>query len=72
MFTSTYDIFSGHVDKDAMWIGAVQGLGSAAMRMHQLAAEKPGTYFVFCTRTRQVLASIDTSKADRLEEKAPA
>jgi hypothetical protein len=65
MFTSIYDIFSGQVDKDALWIGAVEGLGSAAMQMHQLAAEKPGSYFLFCTKTRQVLASIDTSKPQR-------
>ena len=30
--------------------------------MKELAAQSPGPYFVFCTRTHKVLASIDTSR----------
>jgi hypothetical protein len=56
----TYDIFCGHVDKDAVWIETVDGLGAATDRMKQLAEEKPGPYFVFCTETHKVLASIHT------------
>lgn len=39
------DIFSG-TPKNAMWIEAVQGLSNARERMQQIAAEKPGQYFL--------------------------
>jgi len=58
----TFDLFSGHFDADALWIEAVQGFGCAVERMKELAAQSPGPYFVFCTRTHKVLASIDTSR----------
>ena len=56
-----YHIFSGFRDKDALWLDSVEGLGAADERMKQLAAEKPGPYFIFSTDTHTVLASIDTS-----------
>jgi hypothetical protein len=56
----TYDLFAGLPDKDASWLEAIQGLGAACDRMKDLAAESPDPYFVFCTQTRKVLASIDT------------
>jgi hypothetical protein len=58
----TYDIFSGSRDKDALWLEAVQGLGAACDRMKELAAQTKGPYFVFCTSTHKVLASVDTSQ----------
>lgn len=41
----------------------VEGLGNASTRIKQLAAEKPGSYFVFCPRTHAVLDLIDSSTA---------
>jgi hypothetical protein len=58
----TFDLFSDHFDADALWIEAVQEFGCAVERMKELAAQSPGPYFVFCTRTHKVLASIDTSR----------
>jgi len=57
-----YDIFSGHSYKDAVWLEVVEGLGSAANRMKQLAEQTPRPYFVFCVKARAVLAAIDTSR----------
>jgi hypothetical protein len=59
--TMEYDIFSGHDHEDAIWIDAVDGLAAAADRMNQLAREKPGPYFVFCTNKYKILICIDTS-----------
>ena len=57
-----YYIFSGAFrGKDVMWLESVKGLGAADERMKQLAAEKPGPYFVLSADTHSVFASIDTS-----------
>jgi hypothetical protein len=57
-----FGIFSGYFgDKNAKWIEAVEGLGNAADRMKQLAAEKPGSYFVYSIEERMALAAIDSS-----------
>ncbi|MGB7433961.1 MAG: hypothetical protein WBW49_00985 [Candidatus Acidiferrum sp.] len=58
--TPIYEIFLGSRDKDALWLEAVEGLGAACDRMNELAAQCPGPYFVFCTSTHKVLASVDT------------
>jgi hypothetical protein len=57
----TLHIFSGFRDKGALWLESVEGLEAANERMKQLAAEKPGPYFIFSTDTYNVVASIDTS-----------
>ena len=54
------DIFSGELDKDAMWLESVQGLSNARARMVQIAAEKPGRYFIYSVRSHAVLAQIET------------
>jgi hypothetical protein len=56
----TYDIFSGTPGKDGVWTAAVRGLSNAIAKMHGLAAERPGRYFVFCMTTRTVVSEIDT------------
>lgn len=58
-----YDVFSGAVDKHAIWLEAVDGLGNAQMRMKWHAAKKPGPYFVFCQETRSILEVLDTSQS---------
>jgi len=55
-----FDIFSGDRDKDAQWIEAVEGLAKANERMQQLAAQRPGKYFIFYTGTHTVVANIET------------
>ena len=59
-----FDIFQGHYSgKNAIWVAAARGLAAARERMAQLAADKPGPYFVFSTRDQLVLAIIDTGPA---------
>jgi len=62
MSVNQYDIFSGVIDKNAMWVEAVEGLGASIKRMKELATDSPGHYFVFCANTHKVLASIDNSE----------
>jgi len=66
-----FDIFSGAIDKNALWLEAVDGLGAAFGRMKELASATPGAYFIFRTRTRQVLASIDTAARQKKEQSNP-
>jgi hypothetical protein len=58
----TFDIFSGELEKDAMWLEAVQGLAAARERMNQIASETPGKYFIFSTANRSVLETTETSQ----------
>jgi hypothetical protein len=58
----TFDIFSGHNFRDAVWLEVVPGRLAATERMNALATRDPGPYFVYCRRERQILASVDTSK----------
>ena len=44
---STFDIFSGHLGEDALWLEAVEGLSNARERMQKIAEQTPGAYFVF-------------------------
>jgi hypothetical protein len=62
MLVPTFDIFAGKpTSTDVLWKDAVTGLAAANDRMKELAAENPGPYFVYCVKSRQVLAAIDTS-----------
>ena len=56
-----YDIFSGRADKYAEWLEVVEGLGAAVDKMNEHAVQSPGRYFVFCSNTHAVLASIRNS-----------
>ena len=66
-----FDIFRGHyLDKEATWLEAVPGLDSARDRMRQIAAEKPGSYFVFSCSDRLVLDILNTGmKNEKKTEK---
>ena len=57
---SSFDIFSGWPDKDARWLGVVEGLENARSRMEHIAAQTPGHYFLFSGVSRSILAQIDT------------
>jgi hypothetical protein len=56
----TFDIFSGASDKDALWVEAVEGWSQAGERMEEIAAEKPGKYFLFSAASHSILARIET------------
>lgn len=64
MEEATFDIFFGQTDKNAVWVEAVKGLSNARQRMEELAAQKPGSYFVFSTSEHSILARTETSKDD--------
>jgi hypothetical protein len=59
---ASFDIFSGESKADAIWLETVEGVSNARDRMEQIAAEKPGPYFVFCVRTSQIVAQTSTFK----------
>jgi len=61
MYQETFDIFSGAADEnDGLWIEAIEGLSRAHQRMGQIAAEKPGKYFLFSCTDQLVLTRLDT------------
>jgi hypothetical protein len=64
MRVPTYDIFSGRID-DAIWIEATEGLVNAYEKMAKVAADKPGPYFVFCSESHTICASLDTSRQEQ-------
>lgn len=57
----TYDIFSGLREHGPIWLESIEGLEAACARMRDRATSKPGAYFVYCSQTNTVLASVDTS-----------
>lgn len=59
--TTMFDIFSGRVDKDAVWVETVEGFGNAYELMTKIAARVPGPYFIVSQKTRIIRGSIDTS-----------
>ena len=65
----TFDIFAG-VTNRAVWVEAVEGIDQARNRMHQIAHDKPGDYFIFHSRTRVVLDKLSTAKPEENNENA--
>ena len=73
MKISQYDIFSGTVDRDAIWLEAVDGLGAAIAKMKEYDKQNPGQYFVFCSKTHTVMASAHTQLVhDKAESRESA
>jgi hypothetical protein len=56
----TFDIFSGAPEEHGSWVEAIEGLSSARHRMSQIAAEKPGKYFLFSSTDELILTRLDT------------
>jgi hypothetical protein len=57
-----FDIFSGHFkQQDVLWVEALEGLEAAYEKMLQIAAEKPGAYFILSSDAQTCVASVDTS-----------
>jgi hypothetical protein len=65
-----FDIFSGVPDRDASWVCAVRGLANAKERMDEIAAEKPGRYFIFYPPDRSILAQTETFAKPYAKRKA--
>lgn len=64
-----FDIFSGAPDRNAAWVCAVRGLANAKERMDEIAAERPGRYFLFYAPDRSILAQTETfAKPERRRE----
>lgn len=62
-----YHIFSGRPGESPTWLASITGGNTAYLQMKQMAADKPGCYFIRSECMLDVVASIDTSKrADRL------
>ena len=60
MDQETFDIFSGAPEEHGLWVEAIAGFSNARQRMGQIAAEKPGKYFLFSGTDQSVLTRIDT------------
>ena len=65
----TFDIFRGNPDQNAVWLEPVMGLLNARQRMEQIAAEKPGRYFILSVQSHSVVAKVDTEK--KLQKSKP-
>jgi hypothetical protein len=57
-----FDIFMGAFDRNAMWVESAKSLEIAKIRIRDLAAQNPGSYFVFSTTFRKVLDVVDTCR----------
>jgi len=56
----TFDIFSGSPEENGLWVEAIAGLSNARQRMGQIAAEKPGKYFLFSSTDQSILTRLET------------
>jgi len=65
-----FDIFSGAIDENALWLERVEGLENAKRRMGEIAKQSRGKYFVFCDFSHTVVAQTDTSSETPSEETA--
>ena len=68
--TLKFDILSGAIDKNALWLERVEGLENAKRSMDEIAIKSPGRYFVFCGFSHTVVAQIDMSSEVPSEETA--
>jgi hypothetical protein len=55
-------IFSDLNEGRVVWLEPVEGLANAQRRMQQIAAEKPGAYFVYDAQTASTVAKTNTAK----------
>jgi hypothetical protein len=62
MDTDAFDLFAGAPDRDAAWLESIVGLEAAKERVNELAADNPGEYFVFHSRSHTVLVHVINSQ----------
>jgi hypothetical protein len=55
-----FDIFSGAPEENGLWVEAIEGFSNARQRMEQMAAEKPGKYFLLSTTEQSILTRVNT------------
>jgi hypothetical protein len=55
-----FDIFRGTTKADGIWLESVEGLSHSTERMHKIAAERPGQYFVFASHDQSIRARTET------------
>jgi hypothetical protein len=65
---AAFDIFEGEVGREPLWRERADGVADAIETMQRMAKSKPGRYFVWESRTQQVLAMIDTMTPRKHEE----
>jgi hypothetical protein len=66
-----FEIFRGHYgEMDVVLLAIVDGLCAASDHMLQIAAEKPGPYFLFSCETHRVLLKVDTTNQSPADELA--
>jgi hypothetical protein len=56
----TFDIFSGGPEENGLWLEAIESFSGARERMGQIAAERPGRYFLFSSTDQSILTRVDT------------
>jgi hypothetical protein len=62
MFLSSFDILRKDRRGKPILLAVAGDLGSARLRLLQLASLVPGEYFVFDPRTHQIVAAMDGSE----------
>jgi hypothetical protein len=60
----TFDIFRGTTKADGVWLESVEGLSNSKDRMHRIAVENPGCYFVFASHDQSIRARTETKDKD--------
>ena len=58
MNKETFDILSRAPEENGSWVEAIEGLPRARRRMRQIAAEKPGKYFLFSSTDELILTRV--------------
>jgi hypothetical protein len=62
MEESLFVVFGDLTEGGVKWLESVYGLANAQRRMKRIAAEKPGSYFVFDLQTASIVAKTNTVK----------
>jgi hypothetical protein len=62
-----FEIFSGEVGREPLWMSAATELATAEQRMRDLAACNPGAYFVYSVSLRSVVASVKTGSTTKVK-----
>jgi len=62
----TFEIFSGAPEEHGLWVEAIEGFSNARQRMGQIAAEKPGKYFLFSRSSQSFPTRIETFARERV------
>jgi hypothetical protein len=66
VLTSTFDLVRKDVHGDPIWIDSATDLGTARLRLTELAAHFPGEYFVFDQTSRRVVANLVGLGSDQI------